>query len=71
MSWAKNVKDKKVNNHRASKSDKVALRRQVLEVLPGARVLDAFAGAGSMYRQVWRDAAGIDGNQNGWRFISH
>lgn len=55
--WAKSVGAKKTNNHRKSRSDKIELRRRVLEVMPEARVLDAFAGSGSMYRNVWRAAA--------------
>jgi hypothetical protein len=57
MGWADSVKtSKKTNNHSRSRSDKVALRRLVLEYMPSARVLDAFAGSGSMYRKVWREA---------------
>lgn len=56
-SWAKSVGAKKTNNHRKSRSDKIELRRRVLEVMPEARVLDAFAGSGSMYRNVWCAAA--------------
>lgn len=48
---------KKVDNHDASKADKVQLRRLVLEKV-GGRVFDAFAGTGQMYAEVWRHAPG-------------
>lgn len=49
---------KKVDNHDASRADKVDLRKRVLEAVAGARVFDAFAGSGQMYAEVWRHATG-------------
>lgn len=67
MNWAKSVRrDKKTNNHRKSRSDKIELRRLVLEHMPDSRVLDAFAGSGSMYRQAWKDATYYVGCDTRW-----
>lgn len=49
---------RKVDNHDASRADKVDLRQKVLAgVGPEvARVFDAFAGTGQMHAEVWRRA---------------
>jgi hypothetical protein len=54
-------------NHVASKSAKIAIRRNVLEAVGrDAHVFDAFAGAGEMHREVWHDAAGYVGCDKIW-----
>lgn len=59
---------KKTNNHRTGKSAKIALRDQVLDAVSAEKsiVLDAFAGAGMMYRYVWNRAAGYVGCDLKW-----
>ncbi len=56
MGWASAMSGEKVNNHPKSAADKIALRRHVLAAVPSARVLDAFAGSGRMWRAVWKGA---------------
>ncbi|MCL2076340.1 MAG: hypothetical protein FWH15_07890 [Betaproteobacteria bacterium] len=56
MGWAKTIGKKKVNNHLLSKASKKELRRLVLEKIGNARVFDAFAGSGQMYKAVWSKA---------------
>jgi hypothetical protein len=52
----------KVNNASAMHSIKAELRRRVLNNLGApARVFDAFAGDGEMYRAVWREAEAYEG----------
>lgn len=53
----------KTDNHEATKAAKIKIRKNVLAaVTPDkARVFDAFAGTGNMYRDVWKDAAGYVG----------
>lgn len=46
----------KTNNHKKSGGMKAVLRRRVLDAIPLARVFDAFAGSGKMYREVWHAA---------------
>jgi hypothetical protein len=48
---------KKIDNHEASRADKVDLRRRVLDAV-GGRVLDCYAGTGQMFKEVWCRAAG-------------
>lgn len=46
---------------------KAEIRRNVLNTVgPSARVFDAFAGPGLMYREVWKDAAGYVGCDERW-----
>lgn len=48
----------KVDNNPQAERAKVTIRRNVMTALgEPARVFDAFAGEGGMYRQVWREAA--------------
>ena len=55
----------KVDNHVRSAPDKIEIRRNVLGEV-GATVFDAFAGAGHMYRAVWKDAPGYVGCDKRW-----
>lgn len=57
---------KKTNNHPKSAAMKIAMRRYLLTAIPGARVFDAFAGSGKMYREVWREAAAYTGCDLKW-----
>lgn len=57
---------KKTNNHPKSAAMKIALRRHLLDSIPAARVFDAFAGSGKMYREVWREAAAYVGCDLKW-----
>jgi len=47
---------------------KAEIRQRVLDMIgpAEARVFDAFAGAGEMYRRVWRGAAGYVGCDRNW-----
>lgn len=56
----------KTNNHAASVRAKIAIRRYVLAAIHDARVFDAFAGSGKMYREVWHLAAGYVGCDLRW-----
>jgi hypothetical protein len=58
----------KINNHRGGRKAKIEIRERVLEALTpeGAVVFDAFAGAGLMWREVWRRAAGYIGCDEEW-----
>lgn len=57
----------KIQNHVASVGAKVELRRRVLDAVGrDARVFDAFAGAGEMYKAVWCEAAGYAGCDKRW-----
>jgi len=53
-------KTAKVHNAAEHHEAKVAVRRLVLQAV-GGQVFDAFAGAGVMYRRVWREAPGYCG----------
>lgn len=55
-------------NHARSKSAKVEMRRRVLAAIGAdqARVFDAFAGTGEMYREVWRAASAYVGCDLEW-----
>jgi hypothetical protein len=51
-----------VDNSPRGQAAKIEIRRHILTELGGeARVFDAFAGAGHMYRAVWREAACYSG----------
>jgi len=57
----------KIKNHRASKSAKVEIRQNVLGAIgQEARVFDAFAGTGEMFKAVWSEAAGYVGCDKDW-----
>jgi hypothetical protein len=57
----------KVKNHRCAKAAKAEIRRNVLEAIgSAAKVLDAFAGSGEMYRAAWSDAADYVGCDTKW-----
>lgn len=58
----------KVNNHAAAANAKAELRRRVLNEMPinSARVFDAFAGDGAMWRAVWREAGSYIGCDTTW-----
>lgn len=58
--------NKKTNNHQKSVAMKISLRRNVLDAIPDARVFDAFAGSGKMYREVWNNAALYTGCDLKW-----
>lgn len=58
--------NKKTNNHPKSMAAKIALRRNVLDGINHARVFDAFAGSGKMYREVWHKAAAYTGCDLKW-----
>lgn len=58
--------NKKTNNHPKSEAAKIALRRHVLDGISQARVFDAFAGSGKMYRAVWHEAAAYTGCDIKW-----
>jgi hypothetical protein len=66
MSWAKSLTGGKVNNHPRSRRDKIEIRQHVLGAIADARVFDAFAGSGSMYREVWREALDYTGCDLVW-----
>jgi len=54
--------EKKVDNASRGKAAKVEIRRNVMAALgEPARVFDGFAGAGHLYRAVWREAASYTG----------
>lgn len=57
-----------VNNHPQTEGTKIKLRRLVLDVIGAsrARVFDAFAGDGVMFRGVWREAAAYVGCDLNW-----
>lgn len=60
----------KVHNAPAAIGAKVDLRTRALEWVGGkdqARVFDAFAGRGEMWRGVWRHAAGYAGCDKTWQ----
>lgn len=57
---------KKQNNHRKSRGAKAVLRREVMSEIGQVRVFDAFAGAGRMHRDVWRNAAQYVGCDLRW-----
>jgi len=56
----------KTNNHKKSSADKAEIRALVLAQIPDARVFDAYAGAGMMWRKVWRNAANYVGCDRKW-----
>lgn len=56
----------KSNNHPDAAAQKIAQRRLLLQHIPAARVFDAFAGAGKMYREVWHQASHYTGCDTKW-----
>lgn len=65
--WAKAVSKKKTNNHSAATGAKIELRRKIMTCFgENARVFDAFAGSGMMYRHVWKSAAHYVGCDLRW-----
>jgi hypothetical protein len=56
------------NNHPAGRKAKIELRRRTLHAIGAgeAKVLDAFAGDGEMYRAIWREAASYVGCDLKW-----
>lgn len=54
---------KKTNNHPAAAKAKAEIRERILEEIgpENAHVVDAFAGDGAMFRNVWHRAAGYVG----------
>lgn len=58
----------KTNSHPAGRKAKAELRRRVLAAIGAkeARVFDAFAGDGEMWRMVWREAGGYVGCDLKW-----
>jgi hypothetical protein len=57
----------KIQNRAGAVGAKVDIRSRVLAAVgAGARVFDAFAGAGEMHDAVWRDAAGYAGCDQRW-----
>ena len=65
MGWSSTLKGTKVNNHPASFANKAELRRRLLEQVGGG-VFDAFAGAGRMFREVWKHAPDYVGCDLAW-----
>lgn len=59
---------RKTHNKPEATRAKIEIRKRVLEAIgPGeARVFDAFAGAGTMHRRVWHDAAACVGCDTDW-----
>lgn len=62
----------KVDNNPQARRAKALIRTNVLEALGAehARVFDAFAGAGGMYDEVWKRAAGYTGCDERWHHDS-
>lgn len=58
----------KVKNHRAARSAKAQIRRNVLDAIGAdkAHVFDGFAGTGEMFSEVWNEAAGYVGCDMDW-----
>jgi len=58
----------KRDNSKAAESAKARIREMVLAAIgaENARVFDAFAGEGAMYRAVWKDAAEYIGCDKQW-----
>lgn len=58
----------KRDNSKPAEKAKATIRQHVLEAIGAgqARVFDAFAGEGAMYRAVWKDAAGYVGCDRQW-----
>lgn len=54
-------KNSKVDNAAKAKGAKVEIRRNVLDAIAPAHVLDCFAGSGGFYQTVWKDAASYVG----------
>lgn len=58
--------DKPTDNHPIARAAKVEVRRNVMAEIGEAHVFEAFAGAGVMYDDVWRDAASYVGCDKRW-----
>jgi len=58
----------KRDNSKPAEKAKAIIRRNILTEIgtDNARVFDAFAGEGTMYRAVWKDAAGYVGCDKDW-----
>lgn len=60
----------KVNNHKKGQPRKIALRRKLIEQLGDPAkisVLDCYAGAGVMWRNVWREVGNYYGCDLEWK----
>ena len=58
---------RKIHNVPAMLAAKVEIRKRVLMAIgQSARVFDAFAGGGQLYRRIWREAAGYVGCDLDW-----
>jgi len=68
FSATKRAVAKKTDNNPSATAAKIEIRRKVLEVIGAgeARVFDAYAGAGEMFRGVWKDAAAYTGCDFTW-----
>lgn len=69
MGWIKDnhlTVTRKVNNHARTLPAKVDIRQKMLGEIAAAHVLDAFAGAGKMHREVWRAAASYTAIDQRW-----
>lgn len=69
MGWIKDNKlaaTVKVNNHARTLPAKIDIRQKLFAAIFQANVLDAFAGAGKMYREVWREAASYTAIDQRW-----
>jgi hypothetical protein len=58
--------DKPTDNHPQARAAKAEVRRNVLTEIGEAHVFEAFAGAGVMYDDVWKDAASYVGCDKRW-----
>jgi hypothetical protein len=54
------------DNGRLGRNAKIEIRRRVLECIPDARVFDAFAGRGAMFKDVWSAATEYVGCDFEW-----
>jgi len=66
MAWARSLKGIKVNNHAGSRKTKIDLRKIVLGAINDACVLDAFAGSGRMFHDVWAQAKSYTACDTEW-----
>jgi hypothetical protein len=56
----------KVDNHPIAEKAKAGIRQRVLDEMLQPRVFDAFAGSGTMWRAVWREADSYVGCDTTW-----
>lgn len=61
----------KTNNRPAARARKLELRRNVLDVVKPAHVLDAFCGDGQMWRDAWSGASSYTGIDLEMRWPPH